>query len=289
MKEHPILVPLMMPFREDETIDHDALRRLVRYELDEGADGIYAGGSSAECFLLTPEERKEALETVIRAADGAFVIANIGTVGSRNAEELARHAERAGADVISSVPPFYFSFSFDEITAYYRDLAASVQIPTMIYNFPGLTSRFTADQLETLLSDERIRYMKYTDTDYYTMEQVKSHSDVYVYSGKDENFLSALAAGADGGIGTSFNYMVRHFIGIQQLFREQRNAEALALQHRVNEVIRTVLSCGFFDASKFATSLLSGIDCGTCRRPFRTVGEEEKRRIREALVQNGIL
>lgn len=288
-RAHKILVPLMTPFRADETVDHEALAKLVRYELDCGADGIYAGGSSAECFLLTPEERKEALETVVNAANGAFVVANIGSVGTGNAENLARHAERTGADVISSVPPFYFSYTFDEILSYYRDLASSVSIPTMIYNFPGLTSRFSTDQFDTLLSDERIRYIKYTDTDYYTMEQIKSHSDIFVYSGKDENFLSALAAGADGGIGTSFNYMVGRFIEIQKLFLAQKSGEALVLQHRVNEVIRTVLSCGFFEASKYAISLVSGIDCGHCRRPFARVTAEQKKRIRLALEENGML
>ena len=63
-----ILVPLVTPFREDESVDYEMLKKLVRYELDSGADGLYVGGSSAECFLLTAEERKKVLETAVRAA-----------------------------------------------------------------------------------------------------------------------------------------------------------------------------------------------------------------------------
>ena len=61
-----ILVPLVTPFREDESVDYEVLKKLVKYELDEGADGVYVGGSSAECYLLNFEERKKILETVIR-------------------------------------------------------------------------------------------------------------------------------------------------------------------------------------------------------------------------------
>lgn len=288
-KEHRILVPIITPFKEDETVDHSALAKHVRSLLDQGADGIYAGGSSAECFLLTHEERKETLETVMRAADGAFVVANIGTVGNFPAEDLARHAEHAGADVIASVPPFYYNFSFEETAAYYRDLAASVSIPTMIYNIPGMTRRFSADQFDELLKNESIKYLKYTDTDYFTMEQIKSHSDVFVYSGKDECFLSALAAGAEGAIGTTFNFMVPKFLEIQKLYHENKMKEALAVQHRVNEVIRVLLDCGLFDGTKYAVSLVSGIDCGHGRRPFHTLTEEQKTRIHTVLEVNGML
>ena len=285
-----ILVPIITPFKADETVDHDALAKLVRYLLDAGADGIYAGGSSAECFLLTHEERKETLETVMKAADGAFVVANIGTIGNFPAEDLARHAERQGADAIASVPPFYYGFSFEEVATYYRDLAASVSIPSLIYNIPSLTRRFSVDQFDELLGNEKIKYLKYTDTDYYMMEQIKSHRpDIFMYSGKDECFLSALSAGADGAIGTTFNFMVQRFLEIQKLYKENKMQEALAVQHRVNEVVRALLDCGLFDGTKYAIELASGIVCGHPRRPFHKLTADQKAHIRSTMEANGMI
>ncbi len=284
--QNKILVPVITPYKEDGSVNYEALKKHVRFVLDCGADGIYPGGSSAECFLMNDDEREKVMETCIDAADGAFVVANVSAIGSHNTERFARHAEKKGADVISSVPPFYYGYKFDEVKAFYNDLANSVNIPTMIYNFG---SGFSAAQFDSLLSNEKIKYIKYTATDYYTMEQICSHSDVWVYSGKDECFLSALAQGADGGIGTSFNYMVKKFIEIQKLFKENKMAEALKVQHACNEVIRITCEVGLLSAVKYCTTVVSGNDVGSARRPFFPLTDDAKKRLEVALEENGML
>lgn len=85
--------------------------------------------------------------------------------------------------------------------------------------------------LESLFAEEGMDYMKFTDTDYFMLEQLKSHTGKFIYSGKDEDFLSALAAGADGGIGTTFNFMVGRFVEIQKLYKEGKMLEAKEVQH----------------------------------------------------------
>ena len=284
-----ILVPLVTPFREDESVDYEMLKKLVRYELDSGADGLYVGGSSAECFLLTAEERKKVLETAVRAADGAFVVANIGSIGTAVAEDFAAHAAKAGADVISSVPPFYFAFSFSEIDSYYRDLVKKTGLPMMIYNIPSNThAKFGLGDLESLLAEEGMDYMKFTDTDYFMLEQLKSHTGKFIYSGKDEDFLSALAAGADGGIGTTFNFMVGRFVEIQKLYKEGKMSEAKEVQHGANELVRAVCDCGLIASVKYMLELL-GYPCGGARRPFAKLTDEKKKYLKEKAVSEKLL
>lgn len=129
------------------------------------------------------------MEAVIEAADGAFVVAHIGAIGTNNSIELAKHAEKVGADAISSVPPFYFTYSFEEIKEYYLDIVNSVDIPMMAYNIPSTTkTKFTLEQLLALLSCDKIKYLKFTDDNFYVLEQLKSHSGKIIYSGKDEDF-----------------------------------------------------------------------------------------------------
>ena len=287
--DHRILVPVITPFKEDETVDYAALKRLVRHLLDSGAEGIYAGGSSAECFLLSEEERQKTLEAVIEAAQGAFVVANIGSVGTRKAEMLAMHAAQAGADAISSVPPFYFRFSFKEIKNYYHDLSHKTKLPMMIYNIPATTgSDFTVAQLENLLFDECVQYIKFTDTDFFMLEQIKSHTGKFVYSGKDEDFLSGLAAGADGGIGSTFNIMLKKFIEVLNCWKESKTKQAQKVQHSINEVVRCVCECGLIESIKYVLGL-QGIDCGHARRPFKQVGEAEQQKLKSVLFREGVL
>ena len=194
-----LYVPIITPFREDETVNYDALKKLVRIVLDDGADGIYAGGSSAECFLMTEEERMKTLETVIEAADGAPVIAHIGAIGSQLTERLARHAERAGAAMVSSVPPFYYSFGFEQIKQYYWDLTDAVNLPMVVYYIPTrMGYSFTAGQLAEIMNGrDNIKSVKFTSTDYYMLQQVAALTGKKMISGKDECFISAMAHRVD--------------------------------------------------------------------------------------------
>ena len=103
MKKRELLVPVVTPFRADESVNYGELKKLVRKVLNEGADGIYVCGGSSEFVLLTHEERKEILETVISAADGAYVAAHVGAASTAEAVALARHAKKAGADLMMAV------------------------------------------------------------------------------------------------------------------------------------------------------------------------------------------
>lgn len=276
-----ILVPIVTPFCGDGSMDEAALRALVRHVLSRGADGLYVCGTSAECYLMTPDERKRVLECAVRAADGAFVVAHVGAVGSDVSEDLARHAAQAGADAIASVPPFAYAFTFDEVYDYYRMLGRSTRLPLMLYAVSQSTGRsFTADQFERLLGIDGVQYVKYTETDYFTMERLKSHTGKFVYSGKDECFLSALAAGADGGIGTSFNLMPEKFRRILSLYRAGRMEEALEVQHEVNEVVYALLQCGLLESCKYLLAR-QGVDCGHARRPFARLTEAARHTLDE--------
>lgn len=287
--EAKFLVPIVTPFKDETTVNYKALQALVQKVLKEGADGIYAGGSSAECFSLDEAERKKVLEAVIEAAEGAFVVAHIGAIGTNNSVKLARHAQRAGADAVSSVPPFYFSYRFEEIKNYYLDLLASVDLPMMIYNIPSTTkTSFTLDQFLELMNCDGVGYLKFTDDDFYLLEQIKSHCDKTVFSGKDEDFLSALAAGADGAIGTTFNFMLGKYLRISDLYKQGKMKEALAVQHSANEVITTVCDCGLLEATKYILSL-QGIDAGHARKPFSYLTEEQKARLRAVAEKEGLL
>ena len=289
MDKKKLIVPIVTPFNDDQSVNYEELKRITRGLLDEGADGIFAGGSSAECFMLSEEERRKTLETVIEAADGAYVIAHVGSIGSALTEKLAKHAEQSGANAVASVAPFYFGFSYENIRSYYFDLCDSVKIPTMIYYIPACAkgSLTPAQMAEIMNGRENITSVKYTDSDYFTMQRVKELTGKTGISGKDECFVSAIAMGADGAIGTTFNFLLGHYKKILSLFNQGKNAEALEVQKKANAII-AAMGCGdVFNTTKYLMSL-RGYNAGTARKPFIPLTDEQKRTLSEAFGKNQI-
>ena len=252
-----------------------------------GADGVYTGGSSAECFLLSQEERKQILECAMEVADGKMVVAHIGSIGTELACDLARHAKKVGADAVASVPPFYHGFQPGEIKKYYTDIADASDLPVMVYNVPATTGvGLSLAQFKDILSDKRIYSVKYTDANYYILDRIKEMTGAYIYSGADECFAYALMGGADGAIGTSCNYAAEKFVQIKKSFDEGDIKTCQNLQHRINNVVQAIVETRGLPAMKYVTTIATGIDVGCCRAPFRELTADEKKRLEKAAEEN---
>lgn len=277
---HGVFPALLTPFDASGAVNYNALRELVQWNLGKGANGFYVCGSTSEAFLLTGDERKKIVETVCAEAAGkAAVIAHVGCIGQDMAVDLARHAKEAGADAISSVPPFYYGFSFEEIKSYYFALA-DVGLPVFIYNFTAAGgARLTAPQFMEFLSDPRFLGVKHTSSDFFLLERLKAfRPDAVIFNGYDEMFLPGLAAGADGGIGSTYNFMAEKYIVIEKAFRNGDLAAAQAEQKKANAIISALLDCGVMPGCKALCRHL-GLDLGECRKPFRRLTEDQTRRL----------
>lgn len=286
-KKADILVPLFTTFNKDGSIDYDTFAKIERYVLDKGADGVYVGGSSAECFSLTQEERKKVLELAVKVADGKQVVAHVGAIGTGIACDLAAHAKKAGADAIASVPPFYHGFQPGEIKGYYTAIADASDLPVIIYNVPGTTGvGLSLAQFKDILSDDRVVAVKYTDVNYYTLDRIKKHTGAFIYSGADECFAYALMAGADGGIGTSMNYCTEKFIAIKEAFDKGDIATAQSEQRKINNCVQAIIETRGLPAMKYMTTVATGIDVGCCRKPFRELTQDEKKFLEKTAEEN---
>lgn len=277
---HGILPALMTAFTDDGAhIDRARIRKLVRHLIDSGVHGLYVGGSSGEMLLCSTEERMELLETVLDVTQNAgrpvAVIAHVGSAGTRETLALARHAARSGADAVSSVTPFYFSYGFAEVRRFYEELAA-VELPVVIYNIPARTGMTLNEaQLGTLLSIPNVAGMKFTSSDFFLLERlITGHPDKIFYNGSDEMLLSGLAAGAHGGIGTTYNFQPARMLDIYRLYHEGKMTEALANQREANAMIEAVLGYGVLPACK-ALLKIGGLDYGICRAPFLPLSDEQ--------------
>ena len=275
-----VVSALVTPFDDGDNIREDSIRRIINYNLKNGVSGFYVCGSTGESLLLTLDERKRILEIVKdEVKDRAFIIANIGCMGTKFSIELAKHAEEVGVDAISSFPPIYYKFSFDEIKQYYFDIANSVNVPLIIYYIPSFTNvEMSLENFSELLEHKNIMGVKFTSMNLFMLERIKALSNKTIFNGFDEVFLGGLSLGADGMIGSTCNIVPAIIRGIYDSFRSKEMEKAYIYQQKLNEIINDIKDFGIIPATKAILSLI-GIECGKPRKPFKALGKEEIARL----------
>ena len=234
------LMPAMVtPFDEREEVDLRTTEAVVERLMEAGVDGIVALGSNGEFSHLTGEERKRFAEEVAKIVGGrTTLVIGVGASGTKEAIELARHAERAGADGVIVVPPFYWKVGEEALFKHFASVAKSVDIPVLIYNFPMLTGIDLSPGLVARIANEcpNAAGLKDTVTEYShvvnVLREVKpARPDFSVLPGFEDQILPGLLAGADGAISGLANVAPELFVGLIRAFEQgdlQRAAEVMS-------------------------------------------------------------
>ncbi|HEY9575673.1 MAG TPA: N-acetylneuraminate lyase [Lachnospiraceae bacterium] len=276
-KLQKIFSALEMPMDEEERIDYKNLEKLINYELSIGVEGFYCMGSSGEGLLLSNKERKEALEQIVKiTAERVPIIAQIGSIRTKDVIELAKHAVGIGVTTVSMIPPYYYKFSMEEIIKYYEDVIEAVPgIQVIIYNIPQFTGiEFSKQNADRLLRNPAVVGVKHTSHNLYSLERmVREYPDKVFFNGFDEQYLAALSMGASAAIGTSVNCYAPLFLKIRKFFMEQNYEKAYQAQAEVNDCIEVMVKHGIFNAVKYILSK-RGITCGQCRKPFMELSKK---------------
>ena len=281
-----VIPALLTPFDKEENLDEKGLRALISKLINEGVNGLYLTGSTGEGFLMDLNERKKAVEIAMDEVQGRVpVIVHVGAIATKLSVELTVHASEAGADAISSVPPFYFRFSEEEIISYYKALAEASPLPMIVYNIP-LAGLMGYGTLKKLAAIEGVKGIKYTASTHFEITQLKSDigKDFMVYSGADEMALSGLLAGADGTIGSTYNAIPDTFIKIYNLFMEGKLEEANVVMKEGVAVIMQMLTYGSLMSLLKAINRWEGVPAGYARKPFTNFTEEKEEEIKKDFI-----
>lgn len=271
-----IFTALLTPFNADNTVNTDSLTKLVKFNISKGIKGFYVGGSTGEAMLMSTEERKLVFSTVKKAcSDDITLIAHVGTINTDMAIDMAKTAESLGYDAISAVAPFYYGFSYDAIKSYYNDIVNNVSIPMIVYNFPNANGvQFTKELANELFKNEKFIGIKHTAVDLFALNNFKKlDREIIVYNGFDEMLLAGFSMGADGGIGSTYNFMPTKYIKLYEAFINKDIATAQRIQNECNDIINKLIKYGVF-ASEKAILTHMGIPMGDCRRPFAKISDE---------------
>lgn len=277
-KFHGVYPALITPLTEDERINVDALEKLISFHKSQNTEGFYIGGATGEGLLLDVKERMILAEKACEfAGDGVTKIVHIADMNYKDTIELAKQAEQCGADAISAIPPIYFSYDDDAVVEYYRGIAESVHIPLVIYYTMAANRSISQALFDRLFEIEHIDGIKWTSSNYYEMMLLRQyHPEITIFNGPDEMLLCGLSAGADGGIGTTYNFMLPLYQGILKNFKEGNMAGALELQEKSARIIQTYHKYPGIPLCKLILEEM-GIPVGNACRPLKKLSPEVRK------------
>lgn len=277
-------------YDENGKISTERTKEWTRYLIKAGVKGVYCCGSSGECIYQRVEERKRTLEAVVEAAEGKLtIIAHVACNNTKDSQELAAHAESLGVDAIASIPPIYFRLPEAAVAQYWNDISdAAPNTDFVIYNIPQLAgTALTIPLFKEMLKNPRVIGVKNSSMPVQDLQMFKMYGgeDVVVFNGPDEQLISGLLIGADGGIGGTYGVMPELFVKLYELFLAGRLEEARKLQYACDAIIYEICAGkgSMYALIKEIILRRTGIDLGGVRKPLASVVPEDEVHIVKAI------
>jgi N-acetylneuraminate lyase len=283
------------PFSADGRLNLDVVERQAEHLLRAGVNTVFIGGSTGESHSLTVEERRALAvrwSAVVRGSAMRLVV-HVGSNCLADARSLAAQAQELRADAVAALSPSYFKpKSLNALISCCGEIAsAAPETPFYFYDIPALTGvRFpmrafldgAADRIPTLAG------IKFTNPDLMDFQNcLRSREGRFdIPWGVDEYLLAALALGALGGVGSSFNFAAPVYRRMTAALERGDLAAARAEQYRSVQLIEILAGFGYMGAAKTVMEFL-GVPVGPARLPHENLTAEQKTRLRESLDQAG--
>jgi 4-hydroxy-tetrahydrodipicolinate synthase len=282
---------LVTPFKNG-SLDEKAFRDIVEWQIAEGTSGLVPVGTTGESPTLSHDEHKKVVEWCIDQADERVpVIAGSGSNSTAEAVELSQHAEKAGADAVLIVTPYYNKPTQEGLYQHYKAINDAIGIPIIIYNIPGRSIvDMSVDTMARLFELKNIAGVKDATANMTRVSQQRAAMgpDFNQLSGEDITALGFMAHGGHGCISVTSNVAPRLCAEFQAACLKGDFAKALKLQDKLTPLHINL----FVETSpapiKYAMSLI-GKCANTVRLPMVPASEKAEAAVREAMVHAGLI
>jgi 4-hydroxy-tetrahydrodipicolinate synthase len=288
------IIPAMVtPFNKDETLNEGALRQLVSYLIEGGVHGLFAVGSQGEFYALTPNEKQRVWEIVADETAGRVpVYAGTAGITTRETMMLNNLAERAGADAVSILTPFFINPTQEELYKHYTTIADATRLPVLLYNNPGRAGglNLSVDLVARLAQHPNIAGIKDSSGDFsLTAEYLRCVDESFaVLLGRDTLIYAGLTHGAKGSITATANVAPKLVVEIYQAFMDGDWERSLAAQQRLAP-LRHAFGLGTFPVVVKEALTLIGINAGPARAPVGPMPAENREKLARVLREMGLL
>lgn len=272
-----VITALVTPFSSTGEIEQESLEEIVRFQIENRVNGLFPLGTTGMGPVMEPEERKRVAEIVVGTANGRIsVIVQIGDADPNVSVELARHAERVGADAVAALTPFYYHPDSSSIVEHYRRLTKETSLPVLVYNIPRNTGLNVDARLLRQLSEiPGLVGIKDSSRDFSQLLDYLAAvpDDFNVINGTDSYLFSAFCAGVHAGVSATANAVPELFVEMYEAYKSGDLEKGQELQKRIHAV-RALLSdpplAPILEALK-----IRGLRSGNVRPPLRSMTAAE--------------
>lgn len=273
-------VALVTPMNPDGSINFEKYRELIDFQIENGTDAIIAVGTTGEASTLDNEEHLQAIRVAIEHTAGRVpVIAGTGSNNTRQAIYMSNESRAMGADGLLLVTPYYNKTSQRGLIAHYSKIAASVDLPMILYNVPTRTGlNLKPETVAELYKIPQINAIKQASSNFSETTILASLCDIPIYSGNDDLIVPTLALGGKGVISVLSNVVPRVVHDLCAKWFEGKTEESLELQLKYLDLANAL----FMDVNpipvKEALNMM-GFDVGDCRLPLYGMDDAAKAKL----------
>ena len=283
---------LVTPFR-DGALDEDAFRKLVAWQVDNGSAALVPCGTTGESPTLSHEEHMRITELCIEVSAGRVpVIAGAGSNSTTEAVMLASHAQKAGADAVLVVTPYYNKPNQDGMFAHFKAVHDAVSIPLVLYNIPGRSIvDLSLDTMVRLAELPRVAGVKDATGDIARVSDYLDRigPDFCQLSGNDESALAHFAQGGSGCISVTANVAPRLCADFQSALADGDLARARELNARLHPLHRAMFADTSPGPCKYALSRVHAWMTDEVRLPVVGCNEAARKQVDDALARLGLV
>lgn len=284
-----VTVAALTPMSEDGSkVDHGMIKEYVDFLVDKGVNGIFALGTTGEGLLLSIEERKEALESFVKAVDGRVnLIAHCGALRIEEVRELLLHARFSGADGAAIVSPFYYRYRQEELVEFFLKCTEDIDdFPIYLYNIPALTGNWITPEVAKEVHSQRPNVVGIKDSSQDLLHVLSLINDTPesfdVVVGSDRAFLTVLQMGAKGCVSGPGAVFPEFFVELYRQFRSGQIDLARQTQRKLTKVSLAILDGSSIPVLKMVLNW-RGIKAGGCRAPLQLPSKDQAQQLRQRL------
>ncbi|AAL80781.1 dihydrodipicolinate synthase family protein [Pyrococcus furiosus DSM 3638] len=282
-----VIVPLVTPFKEDYSIDFEALEWHIEFLEDKGVHGIFTNSTTGEFTSLSFEEKKLLAEKGRELTSKAYYLVGTGSTNTFEVIELTKHAKDIGADATVIVSPYYCKLKDEAIFRHFSIVAERADIPIILYAIPSCANPINVEIVRKLaLEHSNIIGIK-ASVDSLTylgelLEVKEERKDFKVFTGLDQYFFTLLTLGGDGGIMACANFAPEIHLEIWNAFKEKNFRRAIELARELVRITKIYkIASSFASAVKLAMVAKGFPIRPVLRPPYVIDGEEVFNEIRE--------
>lgn len=287
-----VIPPVSTLYDQAGNIDEKSIGILVDSLIEAKVDGLFFLGTGGEFSQMSVEERKQLTEFAVRYVDHRVpVLIGTGSTSTREVIELSNHAERVGADAVVIVNPYYWVLTEENLFDHYSEIAESINLPILLYNFPNLTGQDLTPDFVLKLVDKYPNIIGIKETidsighiSEMIMKVKGKHPDFSVLCGFDNHLLNTLQIGGDGTISASVNFAPQLSVGIYKAFINGDYEEAIKLNKQLTVLpFLYQIDSPFVNVVKEAIKI-SGLDISTyVLPPARPLSADKIEQVKEIM------